>query len=208
MTPFSLSRFFLSAHDTDTATYPTARGVQARAAKVVTDPSTGRTKGFGFVRFGSEGERDRALTEMNGEPFASCFQRATVPLHTLQLASDSLAAQGGTAAAARCVYPSPRPKNRCVLLPSPLHAGYRALCHRFQTVRPPPVPPTGVILSSGAPSAQGGAAGPSASYGCPPQGQGFSGEDAANTTIFVGGLDSTVSEEELRRCFSFFGEYR
>jgi len=41
--------------------YPSVRG-----AKVVTDPSTGRSKGYGFVKFGDEMERNRAMTEMNG----------------------------------------------------------------------------------------------------------------------------------------------
>ena len=33
----------------------------------MTDNATGRSKGYGFVRFGTEEERDAALTEMNGE---------------------------------------------------------------------------------------------------------------------------------------------
>eukprot|EP00198_Chlamydomonas_reinhardtii_P008883 XP_001698220.1 predicted protein [Chlamydomonas reinhardtii] len=37
-----------------------------RSAKVMMDNITGRSKGFGFVRFAVEGERDRALNEMNG----------------------------------------------------------------------------------------------------------------------------------------------
>lgn len=37
-----------------------------RSAKVITDPLTGRSKGYGFVRFGIEAERDRALGEMMG----------------------------------------------------------------------------------------------------------------------------------------------
>lgn len=37
-----------------------------RSAKVITDASTGRSKGYGFVRFSQESERDKALTEMNG----------------------------------------------------------------------------------------------------------------------------------------------
>ncbi|XP_058072510.1 polyadenylate-binding protein RBP45-like isoform X2 [Magnolia sinica] len=41
--------------------YPTVKG-----AKVVTDRTTGRSKGYGFVRFGDEGEQMRAMTEMNG----------------------------------------------------------------------------------------------------------------------------------------------
>ncbi|PSR96286.1 Polyadenylate-binding protein, partial [Actinidia chinensis var. chinensis] len=37
-----------------------------KGAKVVTDRLTGRTKGYGFVRFGDESEQLRAMTEMNG----------------------------------------------------------------------------------------------------------------------------------------------
>ncbi|XVF70622.1 hypothetical protein PTKIN_Ptkin11bG0177700 [Pterospermum kingtungense] len=41
--------------------YPSVKG-----AKVVTDRTTGRSKGYGFVRFGDETEQIRAMTEMNG----------------------------------------------------------------------------------------------------------------------------------------------
>lgn len=34
--------------------------------QVITDPMTGRSKGFGFCRFGDETERDRAIVEMAG----------------------------------------------------------------------------------------------------------------------------------------------
>ena len=34
--------------------------------QVITDPLTSRSKGYGFVRFGSEPERDRALGDMSG----------------------------------------------------------------------------------------------------------------------------------------------
>lgn len=42
-----------------------------RSAKVITDPLTSKSKGYGFVRFGSEAERDRALGEMNGHYISS-----------------------------------------------------------------------------------------------------------------------------------------
>ncbi len=34
--------------------------------QVILDPLTNRSKGYGFVRFGSETERDSALSTMNG----------------------------------------------------------------------------------------------------------------------------------------------
>ena len=37
-----------------------------KAAKVVFDANNGRSKGYGFVRFGDENERSQAMTEMNG----------------------------------------------------------------------------------------------------------------------------------------------
>ncbi|KAM7497186.1 hypothetical protein LguiA_021600 [Lonicera macranthoides] len=47
--------------ETFRAQFPSVRG-----AKVVTDPNTGRSKGYGFVKFADEMERDRAMSEMNG----------------------------------------------------------------------------------------------------------------------------------------------
>ncbi|KAI3881678.1 hypothetical protein MKX03_016698 [Papaver bracteatum] len=41
--------------------YPSVEG-----AKVVIDANTGRSKGYGFVRFGDDNERTQAIIEMNG----------------------------------------------------------------------------------------------------------------------------------------------
>jgi RNA recognition motif-containing protein len=41
--------------------YPSVKG-----AKVVMDTITGRSKGYGFIRFGDENEKTRAMSEMNG----------------------------------------------------------------------------------------------------------------------------------------------
>ncbi|KAK6118866.1 hypothetical protein DH2020_047386 [Rehmannia glutinosa] len=48
-------------HETFSRKYPSVK-----AAKVVIDANTGRSKGYGFVRFGDDGERSQAMTEMNG----------------------------------------------------------------------------------------------------------------------------------------------
>ncbi|XP_073120726.1 polyadenylate-binding protein RBP47B'-like [Henckelia pumila] len=47
--------------ETFRVSYPSVRG-----AKVVTDPNTGHSKGYGFVKFAYEIERNRAMVEMNG----------------------------------------------------------------------------------------------------------------------------------------------
>ncbi|KXZ53534.1 hypothetical protein GPECTOR_7g984 [Gonium pectorale] len=115
-----------------------------RSAKVMTDPYTGRSKGFGFVRFGVEAERDRAVVDMNGVFISSRPVRVSL--------ATARRADGG-----------------------------------------PSVP--GSRMPGG-----GGGGGPG---GGPP----LSGElDPHNTTLFIGGLAPTVSEEELRAVFMRYGE--
>lgn len=47
--------------ETFASKYPSVKG-----AKVVFDVNTGRSKGYGFVRFGNDSEKALAMTEMNG----------------------------------------------------------------------------------------------------------------------------------------------
>ncbi|KAM3695120.1 hypothetical protein ACJW31_07G107100 [Castanea mollissima] len=117
--------------------YPSVKG-----AKVVFDSNTGRSKGYGFVRFGDENERSRAITEMNG------------------------------------MYCSSRPMRVGVATPKK-SSGYSSQA---------------VVLAGG-----------HASNGVITQGSQSDGE-STNTTIFVGGLDSDVTDEDLRQPFSQFGE--
>lgn len=58
----------LAVDVTDYLLQETFKGVYSsvKGAKVVTDKNTGRSKGYGFVKFGDESEQVRALTEMNG----------------------------------------------------------------------------------------------------------------------------------------------
>uniref|UniRef100_A0A251SR34 Putative nucleotide-binding alpha-beta plait domain-containing protein n=1 Tax=Helianthus annuus TaxID=4232 RepID=A0A251SR34_HELAN len=53
--------------------YPSVKG-----AKVVFDSNNGCSKGYGFVRFGDEGERTRAMSEMNGQYCSSRPMRVGV----------------------------------------------------------------------------------------------------------------------------------
>ena len=43
-----------------------SRYSSVKSAKVVIDANTGRSKGYGFVRFGDDSEKTHAMTEMNG----------------------------------------------------------------------------------------------------------------------------------------------
>lgn len=120
--------------ETFKSVYPSVKG-----AKVVTDRTTGRSKGYGFVRFGDESEQVRAMSEMNG---VLCSSR-------------------------------------------PMRIGPAA-------------------TKSGGGAGGGGGGMQKAPY---QSSQGSQGEsDPNNTTIFVGGLDPSVSDDALRQVFGQFGE--
>ncbi|GAB2218317.1 hypothetical protein Drorol1_Dr00001537 [Drosera rotundifolia] len=60
---------------TDSLLYETfaSKYPSVKAAKVVVDGNSGRSKGYGFVRFGDENEKAQAMNEMNG---VYCSSRA------------------------------------------------------------------------------------------------------------------------------------
>uniref|UniRef100_A0A7N0VA58 RRM domain-containing protein n=1 Tax=Kalanchoe fedtschenkoi TaxID=63787 RepID=A0A7N0VA58_KALFE len=110
--------------------YPSVKG-----AKVVTDRTTGRSKGYGFVKFADEQEQLRAMSEMNGLYLSNRAMRI------------------GPAATKKAMVGQQFQK-----------ASYQAT-------------------------------------------QGAEGEnDPNNTTVFVGGLDTNVTEEHLRQVFQPYGE--
>ncbi|KAG6398695.1 hypothetical protein SASPL_140162 [Salvia splendens] len=122
-------------HETFANKYPSVK-----AAKVVIDANTGRSKGYGFVRFGDDSERTQAMNEMNG------------------------------------IYCSSRPMRIGAATPRK-SSGYQQQY-----------------------SSPGGYA-----NGVSPHGSQSDG-DSVNTTIFVGGLDPNVTDEDLRQPFSQYGE--
>jgi RNA recognition motif-containing protein len=98
---------------------------------VITDAGSGRSKGYGFVRFASEPERDKALTEMNGHFLSNRPIRVS-------LATAKKNANTTTASAVQAPHPSDF--------------------------------------------------------------------DPTNTTLFIGGLSPSVSEDALRAVFARFGD--
>ncbi|KAL6899728.1 hypothetical protein ACP4OV_006386 [Aristida adscensionis] len=99
-----------------------------KGAKVIIDANTGRSRGYGFVRFGDDNDKTHAMTEMNG------------------------------------VYCSTRP------------------------IRIGPATPRRSQGDSGS---------------SPPR---QSDADSTNRTVYVGGLDPNVSEDELRKAFAKYGD--
>ncbi|XP_047983336.1 polyadenylate-binding protein RBP47-like [Salvia hispanica] len=110
-------------HETFASRYPSVKDV-----KVVVDLNTGRSKGYGFVRFNDENEKSKAVTEMNG---VQCSSR-------------------------------------------PMRIGV-ATPRRYSSQQ---------------------------QY----YSQGQSENESSSTTIFVGGLDSEVTDDMLRESFTPFGE--
>ncbi|VVB00738.1 unnamed protein product [Arabis nemorensis] len=123
-----------------------SRYPSVKSAKVVIDSNTGRSKGYGFVRFGDENERSRAMTEMHGAFCSSRQMRVNIATpkraaaYGQQNASQALTLAGG-------------------------HGGNGSMSNGS--------------LSDG---------------------------ESNNATIFVGGLDADVTEEDLMQPFSQFGE--
>ncbi|KAK9121419.1 hypothetical protein Syun_019036 [Stephania yunnanensis] len=121
--------------------YPSVRG-----AKVVTDPNTGRSKGYGFVKFSDETERNRAMTEMNG------MYCSTRPMRISAATPKKTTGVQQQYAITKAVYPPP-------VYSAPVFQAYPAVDN-----------------------------------------------DVNNTTIFIGGLDPNITEEELKQIFAQFGE--
>ncbi|KAG0177401.1 hypothetical protein DFQ28_005828 [Apophysomyces sp. BC1034] len=101
------------------------------SAKIMTDPSSGMSRGYGFVRFHNPIEQQEALSEMDG------------------------------------IYCGNRPVRVSLATPKSNHARYYQLALQAPALLQP--------------------------------------SDITNTTVFVGGLSTPVSEDELRHYFSPFG---
>ncbi|KAH9615211.1 hypothetical protein KSS87_021855 [Heliosperma pusillum] len=82
--------------ETFRAHYPSVRG-----AKVVTDPSTSCSKGYGFVKFADEMERNRAMSEMNGQ---YCLSR---PMRISAATPKKTSGFPQPYATAKALYPAP-----------------------------------------------------------------------------------------------------
>ena len=168
-----------------------------RNARVVTDPRTGRSKGFGFVRFSDERERDAALVEMHGAKCGSRAMRLSLAVPRKQ--------RGATETRAFAAYPGPRPSSVASIDASRSGSS---------------TPAGGAATPGDGSPERGGVVGSATrkehSDGCRDEADtsvGFKTNDdsAASTaatssaTVFVGGLDPSVRESDLSRVFEPMG---
>lgn len=168
-----------------------------KTVRVMTDPVSGKSRCFGFVRFTDDSERRRALVEMNGAWFGGRPLR--VALATPRNASSSRS-------------PKSDFRGNDMAAPGP----YMDQLQEYMYMPP----------GANAPVPGGHPGGPGSSYyytlpmmgdkanemGYMPQGipqsvqpQGQPYLDPTNTTVFVGGLSSDVSEQTLLTLFMPFG---
>lgn len=154
-----------------------ARYASVRNARVVTDPRTGRSKGFGFVRFADERERDAALVEMHGTPCGSRAMRLSLALPRKRRLGDDVS---GSASPAGSRLSTPNGG-------SPERGGETDTDVVFQTEGGTSTREYARVASFDALSAAGVARG------------------GAPATVFVGGLDPSVRESDLCRVFEKMG---
>ncbi|KAL1915152.1 uncharacterized protein VTP21DRAFT_7633 [Calcarisporiella thermophila] len=155
-----------------------------KSAKIMTDPITNQSRGYGFVRFSDEAERNRALVEMHG---VFCGQR---PMRI------SMA------------LPKSKSDTTAPLQRHPLHHQQPPLQQQQQQQQQFPALSQPMVHHVSQQLPPSLAQHPSQSQ--QPQSSntvfGNADQSATNTTVFVGGLSSTVREDELRAVFAPFGE--
>nr|POE98881.1 polyadenylate-binding protein rbp47c [Quercus suber] len=202
-------------HETFVSKYPSVK-----AAKVVFDANTGRSKGYGFVRFGDENERSQAMTEMNGVYCSSRPMR--IGAATPRKSSGYQQSQGGYASNGMSAQQADGDSTNTTIFVGGLdpNVSDEDLKQPFSQY--------GDIVSVKIPTGKGcgfvqfanrpmriGAATPRKSSGYQQSQGGYASNgmsaqqadgDSTNTTIFVGGLDPNVSDEDLKQPFSQYGD--
>ncbi|AGO10144.1 AaceriAAR151Wp [[Ashbya] aceris (nom. inval.)] len=162
-----------------------------KTVRVMTDPITGASRCFGFVRFADEKERRRALAEMNGVWCQGRQLRVAYATPRNNLLQQQQA------------HPAPPgPPSPPVQLAESLPDSLRLLAG---------VPSLAQLDSASLGRAQQplllGAAGSLVGSNSLPLGsrQLTAGTDSTNTTVFIGGLSNMISESQLHALFMPFG---
>ncbi|CAN0545338.1 unnamed protein product, partial [Ectocarpus sp. 12 AP-2014] len=179
-------------------------------AKVVTNPMTGSSKSFGFIRFGDEQERDEALTAMNG---AECCGR---PIRVAP-ATKRTSVQGMFVGTQNTYFACACRVRISIHLSIRAHGGYpnpfvpgsisSTLLLEIKNIIPDqvwmPSSSSAAVPSRSLPTEHV----PPAQRDDDTAGQtGAHATDPSNTTVFVGGINDSVTEKVLRDTFNSAGE--
>lgn len=199
--------------------------LSTKSAAIMTDPLTGLSRGFGFVRFTSEIDCARALVEMQGIIIQPITGQGGRPLRvcpaTPKNRSASNPTQNSLASNANLqdklisairnpnegVSPfeqqlDPTISARDAFMPPTPYSP----THHFSSPPPASAIPSRHQTMFGAEYPQSSAAVNANPLLSPSSGAG--GSDANNTTVFVGGLSSLISEDTLKTFFMPFGEIK
>ncbi|KAL6562236.1 hypothetical protein OROGR_003243 [Orobanche gracilis] len=166
--------------ETFRANYPSVKG-----AKVVADRITGRTKGYGFVRFSDESEQVRAMIEMNGKFCSTRPMRIGPAANKQKVDGQTKGSIPGQEGSSWRVAEDLRSVELLTarsfpFLSKSIHYYREYWCWLYHSG-----------LSA-------------ASYQTP---QGTPNEDdPSNTTIFVGNLDSNITDDHLSQVFGQYGQ--
>lgn len=190
-----------------------------KSAKIMTDPQTNTSRGYGFVRFSDESEMQRALTEMQGffcgprpmrvstatpkvkaslqsnpsnlpGPIPNSSANSSIPgiISPSQIQSQNTgpSSTGG----ASSTFPAQNMSKHIQSHSQSLISSDLLLPNTFYNNNSLPSNPNSTSTT-----------------GLPPQQQQPNQfTDPNNTTVFVGGLSSSVTEDDLRHYFAGFGD--
>ncbi|KAF7308906.1 hypothetical protein MKEN_01091100 [Mycena kentingensis (nom. inval.)] len=175
-----------------------------KSAKIMLDPATGVSRGYGFVRFTDEADQQRALIEMHGLYCLSRPMRIS-PATAKFKPPTELAALSEPAA----------------MLPSSVSAPIAGQYHQQSDTAPAPTPQGYISQHVPAPQPAQPPPPPDATsaewkhHACArailgnlvgPNGEQLTSTDPYNTTVFVGGLSPLVGEDTLKSFFIPFGD--
>ncbi|PWN47022.1 RNA-binding domain-containing protein, partial [Violaceomyces palustris] len=154
--------------------------LSTKSAKIMTDSTTGASRGFGFVRFTQEADCLRALVEMQGVVITP--SSGLSPGRPLRVCTAT-------------------PKNRVTVGGDPVPGNPATLGLTPADTTAPAANPAAALTHDGhASSTSSQSTGPI--NGAPSS----SATDPSNTTVFVGGLSSLISEDTLKTFFVPFGD--
>ncbi|MCO5565874.1 hypothetical protein L7F22_019549 [Adiantum nelumboides] len=200
--------------------------LSTKSAAIMTDPLTGLSRGFGFVRFTSEMDCARALVEMQGIIIQPVSGQGGRPLRVCPATPKNRSASNPTQNSLASSATVQEKLMSAIRSPGEGGSTFEQHVDQMNSARETfmpttPYSPTHHFSSpppaSAVPSRHqtviGGAEYPqtSAAVSINPLLSSTSGtgaSDSSNTTVFVGGLSSLISEETLKTFFMPFGEIK